>query len=318
MPLKNSPRSTRRFMTVCLAALAADSFAVVCIADKSLAYGDYIQWDSDSSKMFRLNPSGAIVMFAGGERDIGELVARLIVIQDELGTSKAETKRKMEAECIEAVNFVVDHEFLIPRRLTREEYVIGTTGKAINPHMESLARDIENFEFDCSLLVCGSDNGKPFILDLNNRGIAVDLTTTGFQAIGSGWKEATSRLLFSEHKREHSIARVLYDVFDAKANAEMSPHVGYEWDAWVMFPGTLGTHLIPKSIKKLIEKVWSKYQRSPFERYDPKEDSPGPPRDWKEQLEEFSSLLLAASSEDTDALERLKAMNNGKSTLLSF
>jgi hypothetical protein len=269
-------------MTVCLAALAAESRAVVCIADKSLAYGDDIQWDSDSSKMFRFNPSGAVVMFAGSETPISELVSRLIVIQDQLGTSKAQTKRLVETECVQAIEFLIDHEFLIPRRLTREEYVAGTTGGVINPHLEGLARDIENFKFDCSLLICGSENALPWVLHVDERGIATDLTTTGFQAIGAGWEKATSMLLFSEHTREDEIEIVLYDAFDAKVFAEMTPHVGFEWDAWVMFPGEMGTHVVPESIKDIIERAWAKHNRSPFSVFDPREDRPGPPRDWKE------------------------------------
>ena len=47
-------------MTVCVAALAADFNAVVCVADKALSYGEYIQWDSDSSKIVKINPSGTL------------------------------------------------------------------------------------------------------------------------------------------------------------------------------------------------------------------------------------------------------------------
>jgi hypothetical protein len=305
-------------MTVCLASLASESRAVVCVADKSLAYGDDIQWDSDSSKMFRLNPSGAVVMFAGSETPISELVARLIVIQEQLGVSKAQTKRLVEAECVHAIEFLIDHEFLIPGRLTREEYVAGTTGGTINPHMEALARDIKTYNFDCSLLICGSENLRPWVLHVDERGVATDLTTTGFQAIGAGWEKATSRLLFSEHTRAHDIARVLYDAFDAKVFAEMTPHVGFDWDAWVMFPGVLGTHLVPESIKELISRAWVKYNRSPFENYDPREDLPGPPRDWKDQLEHFSQLMILASANNTEAIQKLIDMNDGEPTRLTF
>jgi hypothetical protein len=305
-------------MTVCLASLAAKSRAIVCIADKSLAYGDDIQWDSDSSKMFRLNPSGAIVLFAGSETPISELLSRLIVIQDRLGTSKAQTKQLVEAECQAAIEFLIDHEFLIPMRLTREEYVAGTTGGSINPHMEGLARDIKNYRFECSLLICGSEKARPWILHVDEYGIATDLTTTGFQAIGSGWEKATSTLLFSEHTREDDIERVLYEVFAAKVFAEMTPHVGFEWDAWVMFPDQLGTHVVPESIKDIIERVWAKYNRSPFDTFDPHEDKPGPPRDWKAQLANFSRLLILASTNNQEAINQLRKMNDEESTLLTF
>jgi hypothetical protein len=39
-------------MTICCAAFGDNSKAIVCIADKGISYGDTIQWDSDSSKIF--------------------------------------------------------------------------------------------------------------------------------------------------------------------------------------------------------------------------------------------------------------------------
>jgi hypothetical protein len=39
----NAQKWRKRWLTACLAALAANSLAAVCIADKSLSYGDYIQ-----------------------------------------------------------------------------------------------------------------------------------------------------------------------------------------------------------------------------------------------------------------------------------
>ena len=61
-------------MTVCAAALAANSRAIVCVADKAISYGEYIQCDSDSSKMVRLDSDKCVALFAGGERDISEVI----------------------------------------------------------------------------------------------------------------------------------------------------------------------------------------------------------------------------------------------------
>ena len=63
-------------MTVCLAALAAESKAVVCVADGALTYGDRIQWDADIGKMYTVNPSGLLVMMSdegNGSRVISKL-----------------------------------------------------------------------------------------------------------------------------------------------------------------------------------------------------------------------------------------------------
>jgi hypothetical protein len=41
------PKKRLRFMTICAAALAAKSKAIVCVADKAITYGDVISWESD-------------------------------------------------------------------------------------------------------------------------------------------------------------------------------------------------------------------------------------------------------------------------------
>ena len=72
-------------MTVCLAALAAQSNAVICVADKALTYGDRIQWDAEVGKMYTMNPSGLLVMMSdegNGSRVIGTLFEGISKMQD--------------------------------------------------------------------------------------------------------------------------------------------------------------------------------------------------------------------------------------------
>src|SRR6266849_5632180 len=86
-PLKPQPKSKRleiRRMTICVAALAADFEAIVCMADKALTYGDYIQWDSDSSKIIKVNPSGTLMMFSGEEEPSSKVLAKFIARRNEL------------------------------------------------------------------------------------------------------------------------------------------------------------------------------------------------------------------------------------------
>jgi hypothetical protein len=280
-------------MTVCLTALALDSRVVVCVADKSVAYGDKIQWDSDSSKMFQLQPSGAVVMFSGAERAVTEVMSRILAVQDELfGVDKSVTRNILQTECKKAIDFLIERLFLSPNQLTREEYIAAISGPQINTYIKSIADEITGFELDCSLLICGTEKRRPFILSLDENGIVSDFTNLGYGAIGAGWEYATARLLFSEHERAHDIERTLYDVFDAKANAEMTPYVGYEWDAWIYLPGKLGLHAVPKDKKKLIEQGWAQASRSPFEPYDKDKHVDLPPDDWKEQLREYADSTI--------------------------
>src|SRR5580700_6103959 len=111
-PVRTSRRKPEiRRMTVCVAALASMSRSIVCIADKALSYGDQISWDSDGSKMFELNPSGTIVMFAGGERDISEVVSRILVEDGDVWTSRVSTRQKLKAIFRGAIDETIDTIF---------------------------------------------------------------------------------------------------------------------------------------------------------------------------------------------------------------
>jgi hypothetical protein len=102
------------------------------------------------------------------------------------------------------------------------------------------------------------------------------------------WEKATSGLLFGEYAKSHGVARTLYECFDAKVHAEMAPGVGYEREMRLI----TGAGAVPlrDEAKPLLERVWVKHSRSPFERRK-KDDSPNPPRDWEAKLRR----LVAAS-----------------------
>ena len=285
----------KSFMTVCIAALAADSKTIVCVADKALSYGDYFQWDSDSTKIIRLESRGMAILISGGEVGISKVLSALSAREEDLGESVSETTKICEMEYKKALDELVEAKFLAPRLITRAEYIHAISGPSINPYFKQIAEEIDKFDMDCTLLLCGFDkNREPFILDLSNPGIVSDMTRTGFQSIGSGWDKANSRLLFSEYKRSHSVEQVLYEVFDAKANAELEAHVGYEWDALVLIRPPISFCDIPKNIKELTEKVWAKANRSPFERYNRKEHLEPPPKDWRQRLKDLIELQVLA------------------------
>lgn len=280
-------------MTVCVAALAARNRGIVCVADKALSYADYIQWDSDSSKIINLNPSGALVMVSGNEQAISRVMSHILAVKDQIGgRPRSDTILLCERQYAKAVEELIEAKLLRPRLLTRRDYVSSLTAPGDNHIIRALADEVAKFEIDAELLICGFDGDRePFILNLYSPGVVTDMTSTGFHAVGSGSEKAVSRLLFAEFKREHDIERALFEVFDAKANAEMAIGVGYEWDATVVLGGMLGAHDVPKDIKEIIEKVWGRANRSPFEKFDSKEHE-SVPRDWKEQLESFSIRVI--------------------------
>jgi len=302
-------------MTVCLAAFAEDHKAIVCIADKGISYGDYIQWDSDNTKITLINNKGTTVLFAGGEEATARVLSALVARGDELGDDREKTRKICEQEYLAAMNELIEAKFLRPALLDRKEYLAAIGQTALNDHIYSIAKKIGQFEMDCAFLVCGFDSrNSAFLYDLQPPGIATNYFTTGFQAIGTGWEKAISRLLFAEHQRTHPIHRVLYDVFDAKANAEMASGVGYEWDAKILVKGRCIFEMTDEP-KKLIEKVWAKFNRSPFDKRR-KDDLSPPPRDWNEALEELTkSTMQIASKPPSDKTKGWPKARNFKSAM---
>lgn len=291
-PLKLKRRERVRFMSVCVAAFSESQRAVVCVADKALSYGGSIQWDSDSSKMVSLGPSGPLVLFAGEETAITKVLAGLVADVSIFGQgkTKAEIITACEKEYKEAVDELVESKFLRPRLITKQDYVKAITSGQINPYMMTLAKEIKDFELECQFMVCGfASNGLPYILSLDSPGIITDMTQTGFHAVGSGWEKAVASLLFSEFKRSHPLYRTAYDSFDAKAFSEMAVGVGFDWEMQVVTKDRIVE--VNKDAKELIEKVWAKSTRSPFDKRQ-KDDVANPPRDWRQTLERYFGLIM--------------------------
>jgi len=276
-------------MTICNAALADNSQAIVCIADKGISYGENIQWDSDSSKIIRLGLRNIVVMIAGMDSHITRFLSPILAIEDQLGKDATETIRLCEAEYKKAYDELIEINFLKPKLVTKEEYLEGITGDKVNVFFRSLLNEIDAFQVNCALLLCGfDDKRKPFLISLTKPGIATDYAINGFHAIGTGCEKAISKILYSGFKRSNSVERIFYDCFDAKAFAEMDPTIGYDWDAKIVTADKIWE--VPSPTCKLVEQVWTKYNRSPFEKREP-DDMKNPPRDWREQLSAFFSRM---------------------------
>jgi hypothetical protein len=277
-------------MTICAGVLASGGASIVCVADKAATYGDYIQWDADETKIVPLEATHGIVALVSGADDyIGPVLRGLNV--EGLGSNLTALLEKAEAVYEAVLTKTVTAEFLKPRLIKREEYIKAISQPEINPYMETLAEDIAEYELDCDLLLCGFDSlKKPYIVSLSPSGVPADITRNGFHAVGSGFDKAISRLLWSEWKRSYPVERVLFDAFDAKANAEMAVGVGYDWDATIL-TNDHQLHEVPPDIKDLIEKAWSRWTRSPFHVRE-KDDLGPPPKDWKDRLQAYVKSIM--------------------------
>jgi len=287
-------------MTVCIAALSAKGGCIICLADKALSYGD-VSWDSDSAKIIPLGKNEAVALTAGTDRYIMRLLGKIADYDGYAGSSLTNVISFLERKCQECVKEMQDIEVLLPRLLTREQYVAAISESDGNALICEIDRDIRQFHFECELIVCGFiQKLLPYVLLLEPPGVVTDCTNNGFCAIGSGAEKAISRLLFADHKREHGVAHVLYDCFDAKANAEMNSFVGYDWDAYLLSGGRVKA--VPPTAKPLLDRVWAARNRSPFKKKRDPDDLPGPPRNWEMQLRQIIAQTLGSAFDETGQL----------------
>jgi hypothetical protein len=282
-------------MTICIGALAANAKAVVCVADKYITFNQEILGETDSVKIVPIGENGAHAMISGNDDAILRVLAKL-ELKDDVGKNRDQTARSCEEAYKEAEREMVEMRFLRPF-ITAGDYEKALLKKRVNRVIEAIADEIsknrgsEEPVFNCALLFCGFDEqGKPYILNLAAPGVCTDMTLNGFSAIGSGSGYALQRLLNNEWSRKYPIDRALYEVFDAKVQAENDMNVGYNWDAIILTAEKVVP--LPDDTKKMIDRAWIMLNRSPYETHDPIEDVPLPPKDWMPQLTTFAETII--------------------------
>jgi hypothetical protein len=290
-PLKHDRLSLRKrtrrrvSLTICIAALAERGEAIVCVADKMLSVGDYLQWDSDVTKILSIKNTRAMGLIAGQLSHCEDVLNNLSKagFGDELNDSYIQFGDAYK----NAFERFQETDVLFRHGLDRSSYrsLLGTT--QVPRVLERIADEMANFadeKWDCDLMICGFDsNSAALIMSCVAPGNVSIQTIEGYHSIGIASEIAKSRLLFSGYKREQPLGRVLFDMLDAKINAEMSTGVGFVWDAYVVYPDGVG--MVPeKPLKDLLERAWDHYNLSPFEKWDRNKNLQKPPRQWKQMI----------------------------------
>ncbi len=283
-------------MTICIGVLAADAKAIVCIADRYISYGIEILGETDSVKIVPIGENGTHVLISGNDDATSRILAKLS-LRDDLGLKREQTKVSCENAYRESEEEVLEMRFLHPF-LSRKEYKEALSKERVNQVVRSIAEEIRKDRetqsqptFGCNVLLCGFDDKKqPYLIKLGGHGICTDATLTGFCAIGSGSGYALQRLLSMEWKRKYPIDRALFEMFDAKVQAENDINVGYDWDAVILTADK--PVLVSEEIKTMIDRAWIKLNRSPYESFNPDEHVPLPPDDWMTKLKAFADTIL--------------------------
>lgn len=271
-------------MTVCIAALAEDSRAIVLASDKATTIGA-MRDDTDAQKILPIASGWAALTSGNGGRCDAVVRAISALASVTPGITDDATLLGHHVEQIYQTlrNKTVEQEVLSSHLLDMTLY--SARPNTLLPLPESVVtdvrRDLRGFDFDVDLLVCGFDvHRRANLILISSKGLAVNVTNEGFFAIGSGLEAAAGRLLWQGFTRRRPLERVLYEVFDAKAHAELIEGVGYFWDAAVIVPGQILTP--PRRVLSTIEALFMASTESPFEKQ-PKHV----PRQWQAILEAY-------------------------------
>jgi 20S proteasome alpha/beta subunit len=286
-------------LTVCVAAFAAKSQAIVMISDKAITLGDMVS-DTSICKVSRIGDFPWYAMIAGDIGTADEILTRVtLALEKKREIADADYSMMGTVSRIYA-DVYQEHliaEVLTPKLLTKEAaFYREKPLLRLNEKLEDeITTDRQGFEnrWGCEILVCGFDaKGRPQMFYVVQPDRAVGRSRQGYAAIGSGAAESEGRLMWRESDRDDKLERVLWEAFDAKVQAELMLGVGYGWDASIILKSQPCDSIeVPMHIQKLMDKAITMVNHSPFDE-DPLEPDEMPRDDWKEQLQEFTNSLI--------------------------
>jgi len=294
-------RKGRFALTVCVAAIAAKSEALVLISDKAVTRG-YMVSDTAICKMSRIADSPWHALVSGDLSICDEVLLR---------SEEALAKKQSDAESYVSMMRLVSKAYadayeahlvaqtLTPKLLTKDDLV--NRPRRVLPLSDKLqdeiAEDRKTFERDywrCDVLVCGFEpsSGSPRLFRVLSPGTSFSENRLGYTAVGIGEDAAIGHLMWFESDRSDDLDMVLWDAFDAKVHAEIMTGVGYKWDAHIIVKAKPNEAIrVPDSLQKLMDKAMNHINCSPFDR-EPEPPEEIPDADWKEQITRFTQTLI--------------------------
>ena len=296
----------RRFMTICAAAFAEKSKAIVAVTDKAITYGSQLAIQSDTTikKVISIGQSGWHVLLAGNPSFATAVVRkaeRLMTTKEfkSCATSEVSMMSCMEHAFTNCWEALAEKVVLQPSLLTTDLW--RKRGRGLQPLPKEVVEKVnarfEKFGVRTTLLVIGFDYKKismPHIFTIGGTGQGSSHDLMGFNAVGIGQHTAMGRMMFLEVDRDNPLDRNLYDVFDSKANAEMTQGVGYASDIYVLVRGRRELVEVRRDIKELMDDTFTWEINSPFERLNPdkKERPKRPDPKWMKKIQSYASEIL--------------------------
>ncbi len=292
---KNQKRLRRKTMTICIAAFAAKSRAIVCIADRALTYpgfGTYTETDSGIPKIVDL-PGHWCAMFSCDGIAFPKRV--LDRVTSHLKSIDTVTRVEIEKSAKQAFNEVwrqeIEDQILKPSLLTIDTYANRPDGmQPLDPALTmKIAKEISEYKQNCSIIFCGYEEALPQMFTVHTPCLVEPNDWEGFSIIGGGTEAARNQLIYQQYDKDDSLQSVLYDVFCAKCATELIQGVGVEWNWKVILPGQK-PFALPKKIDDLIDRLWGERTHSPFgPKLSKKEKAP---LGWEKTFDEYVDRTL--------------------------
>ncbi len=287
-------------MTVCVAAFAAKEEAIVLIADKAVALGQMVS-DTTICKMSRIKDTRWYALISG---DIS--IADAMLLQCEAELAKAPSDADMLLSMMKLTSRVyseiyeseLEAEVLKPKLLTKTD--VFQRPRRLLPLSQKLddeiTEDRKQFvrEWSCEILICGFDSkDQPHLFRVVHPGRARGEDRMGFSAVGIGADAAIGRLMFIDSDRDDDLAKILWDTFDAKVQAELMQNVGYDWDAHIVLKSTPKHAVqVPEKLQELMDTAWRYSSGTSQFDSEPWKPDDIPPDDWKDQIKQFAESLI--------------------------
>jgi hypothetical protein len=301
-PPKPNPQRKKLAMTVCIAAIAAKSRAIVCIADRALTFSSAVasaQSDSGVTKIVDIPNTHWCAMFSGDDLTFPERVLRLVAA--EVANEKRNQCDRARMEFAVKTSFEkcwetdIEDQILKPKLLKVSSFKDDPKDARLldTAYLNALSEQIADYKHNCAMLFCGFDSTGPHIFMASTPACQIaPCDWQGFQTIGAGEETARNHLIWSEYEKDEPLESVIYDVFNAKVATEVLQGISYAWDWKIIVAGEKPKPL-PKRIDKLIDRAWETINRSPYAPELPKREQA--PTNWKKTLAQFADDLLSTT-----------------------
>ena len=215
-------------MTICVAAICNGGKTVVVAADRMVsAHFLTVEFDHPNAKIDNIG-SRCVALSSGDVLSITDILSESSGISGQLqNPSVILITNEIKERFVQVRARLLHERFFQPRGLSFKNCYADGSIQRLPPDMAILLdNQVQNFELGTSLLIAGVDNLGGHIYCINDPGTSQCFDRLGYYAIGSGYRHAILSLVTVQHSTMVNLVTAVYNVYQAKRQAEIAPGVG--------------------------------------------------------------------------------------------